>query len=92
MIPIFKPYMPNDITSGIEDILYSGKLSFGEKGKEFEEKLASYIGNDKVLTISSYNQALLIVLSTLGLKPGDVVEIIRSSPTSLTTKYYRFCK
>ena len=83
MIPIFKPYMPENISSGIEDILYSGKLSFGEKGKEFEEKLASYIGNDKVLTISSYNQALLIVLSTLGLKPGD--EIIASPVSCLAS-------
>ncbi|MDA7731461.1 aminotransferase class I/II-fold pyridoxal phosphate-dependent enzyme [Flavobacteriaceae bacterium] len=83
MIPIFKPYMPENITSGIEDILYSGKLSFGEQGKEFEEKLASYIGNDKVLTISSYNQALLIVLSTLGLKPGD--EIIASPVSCLAS-------
>ena len=83
MIPIFKPYMPENITSGIEDILYSSKLSFGDKGKEFEEKLAFYIGNDKVLTISSYNQALLIVLSTLGLKPGD--EIIASPVSCLAS-------
>lgn len=75
--------MPDDINSGIEDILYSGKLSFGEKGKEFEDKLSSYIGNDKVLIISSYNQALLIVLSTLGLKPGD--EIIASPVSCLAS-------
>ena len=83
MIPIFKPYMPENITSEIEGILYSGKLSFGEKGKEFEKKISSYIGNDKVLTISSYNQALLIVLSTLGLKPGD--EIIASPVSCLAS-------
>jgi len=83
MIPIFKPYMPENITSEIGGILYSGRLSFGEKGKEFEEKLASYIGNDKVLTISSYNQALLIVLSTLGLKPGD--EVIASPVSCLAS-------
>ena len=83
MIPIFKAYMPDDISSGVEEILYSGKLSFGEKGKEFEEKLGSYIGNDKVLTISSYNQALLIVLSTLDLKPGD--EIIASPVSCLAS-------
>tara|TARA_B100000963_G_scaffold278699_1_gene247107 strand:+ start:218 stop:853 length:636 start_codon:yes stop_codon:yes gene_type:complete len=32
------------------------------------------------------------VANAIGLKPGEVVEIIRSSPTSLTTKYYRYCK
>ena len=35
MIPIFKPYMPENIQKGINEILYSGKLSYGEKGKEF---------------------------------------------------------
>lgn len=83
MIPIFKPYMPANITSGIVDILYSAKLSYGDKGKVFEEKLASYIGNDKVLTISSYNQALLVVLSTLGLKFGD--EVIASPVSCLAS-------
>ena len=83
MIPIFKPYMPENITSGIHDILYSGKLSYGVNGKEFEDKLSNYIGNNKVLTISSYNQALLIVLSTLGLKSGD--EIIASPVSCLAS-------
>ena len=75
--------MPENISSGIEDILYSGKLSYGDKGNDFEEKLASYIGNDNLLTVSSYNQALLIVLSTLGLKPGD--EVIASPISCLAS-------
>jgi len=83
MIPIFKPYMPEKLTLGIEEILYSGKLAFGLKGKEFEDKLSNYIGNKKLLTVSSYNHALLIVLSTLGLKPGD--EVIASPVSCLAS-------
>ena len=83
MIPIFKPYMPENIIPEIDKILYSGKLSYAEIGKEFEKKLAAYIGNDKILTISSYNQALLILLSTLGLKAGD--EIITSPVSCLAS-------
>lgn len=83
MIPIFTPYMPKNIISGIEDILYSGKLSYGTKGEEFEEKLSAYIGSDQLLTVSSYNQALLIVLSTLGLKAGD--EVIASPVSCLAS-------
>lgn len=83
MIPIFKPYMPEKLTLGIEEILYSGKLAFGDNGKEFENKLSNYIGNKKLLTVSSYNHALLIVLSTLGLKPGD--EVIASPVSCLAS-------
>lgn len=83
MIPIFKPYMPENLSKGIEEILYSGKLAFGERGKEFEEKLSKYIGNEKILTVSSYNHALLIVLSTLGLKLGD--EVIASPVSCLAS-------
>ena len=32
------------------------------------------------------------VALAIGVKPNQTVEIIRSSPTSLTTKYYRLCK
>ena len=83
MIPIFKTYMPDKLTEGIEEILYSGKLAFGEKGREFEDKLSSYIGNEKLLTVSSYNHALLIILSTLGMKPGD--EVIASPVSCLAS-------
>lgn len=83
MIPIFKPYMPQGIISEIEEILYSGNLSYGKIGKEFELKLGNYIGNNKVLTVSSYNQAMLIVLSTLGLKQGD--EVIASPVSCLAS-------
>lgn len=31
------------------------------------------------------------VAQAIGLRPGDLCEITRSSPTSITSKYYRFC-
>ena len=31
------------------------------------------------------------VAIAIGLRPDQVTEIIRSSPTALTTKYYRLC-
>ena len=83
MIPIFKPYMPGNIQEGINEILYSGNLSYGEYGKSFEKKLSEYIGHKNVLTVSTYNQTMLIVLSTLGLKPGD--EVIASPVSCLAS-------
>jgi perosamine synthetase len=83
MIPIFKPFMPKGITSELEQILYSGNLSFGKIGNAFEQRISSYIGNEKALIVSSYNQALLIILSTLGLESGD--EIVASPVSCLAS-------
>ncbi len=83
MIPIYKPYMPQNIGVEINEILYSGQLGFGKYGREFENKLQSFIGAEYVLSVSSYNTAMLIVLSTLGLKEGD--EVIASPVSCLAS-------
>jgi len=83
MIPIFKPYMPQGIESELMNILNSGQLAYGKYGREFEGKLAAFIGNDNVVTVATYNQALLMVLSILDLKPGD--EIIASPVSCLAS-------
>jgi dTDP-4-amino-4,6-dideoxygalactose transaminase len=83
MIPIYKPYMPENLTDEINKILYSGKLSFGKYGKQFENQLQNFIGCDYLLSISSYNTAMLIVLETLGLSAGD--EIIASPVSCLAS-------
>ncbi|PRZ21010.1 DegT/DnrJ/EryC1/StrS family aminotransferase [Flavobacterium granuli] len=83
MIPIYKPYMPQNIGVEISEILYSGQLGFGKYGREFENKLQSFIGAEYVLSVSSYNIAMLIVLSTLGLREGD--EVIASPVSCLAS-------
>jgi dTDP-4-amino-4,6-dideoxygalactose transaminase len=83
MIPIYKPYMPENLVDGINEILYSGQLAYGKYGREFEKSLSEFIGNPKILSIATYNQALLIVLSALDLKFGD--EIIASPVSCLAS-------
>lgn len=83
MIPIYKPYMPSNISAEINEILYSGQLGYGKYGKEFERQLQSYIGCDYILSVSSYNLAMQIVLSTLGLQCGD--EVIASPVSCLAS-------
>lgn len=78
MIPLYKPYMPDSLPE-IHNILYSGALSYGKWGKEFEQSLAKYIGNPNIITVNSFNSAIHILLSSLGIHAGD--EII-SSPMS----------
>jgi perosamine synthetase len=83
MISIYKPYMPKNISSTVEEILYSGQLGFGKYGVLFENKLKEFIGCDYLLTINSYNQAMQIALSALGLKSGD--EVIASPVSCLAS-------
>lgn len=83
MVSIYKPFMPENITEGINEILYSGQLAYGKYGREFEKTLSQFIGNPDVLTAATYNQALLMVLSILDLKHGD--EIIASPVSCLAS-------
>ncbi len=83
MIPIYKPYMPDNLLPGLNEILYSGQLSYGKYGKQFEQKLKEFIGCEYLLTINSYNTAMLVVLTSLGLKKGD--EIIASPVSCLAS-------
>ena len=83
MIPIYKPYMTDNLMPELNEILYSGQFSFGKYGKKFEEQLKDYIGCEYLLTVNSYNTSMLVTLSTLGLKPGD--EIIVSPVSCLAS-------
>ena len=83
MVPIFKPYMPDDILPELENILYSGNLAYGKYGKLFESKLAEFIENPYLIAVNSYNQAMLLALSILNLNPGD--EIIASPVSCLAS-------
>lgn len=73
MIPIYKPYMPEGLQPELEQILYSGSLAFGKYGRLFENSLKEFLNNEYLLTTSSYNTAMLMVLSVLGLQAGDEV-------------------
>ena len=83
MIPIYKPYMPENVMPELNEILYSGQLSFGKYGKQFESQLKEFIGCEYILTINSYNTAMQVVLSTLGLQFAD--EIIASPVSCLAS-------
>lgn len=82
MIPLFKPCMPDELPE-MNNILHSGALSYGKWGKLFEAKLGEYIGNKQILAVNSFNSAMLVVITTLGLKPGD--EVIASPMSCLAS-------
>lgn len=71
MIPLYKPFMPE--TPLLNEILQSGQLAYGKYGKVFEEQLSSYLGTNNVLVTNTFNMAILVALTTLGVQSGDTV-------------------
>ncbi len=59
MIPLFKPYMPEGLEQGINEILYSGQLAFGKWGRAFEKELQNYIGTENLLVTNSHASAII---------------------------------
>ncbi len=82
MVPLYKPYMPNNLPE-INNILHSGELSYAKWGKKFEKKLGEYIGNPNIIVVNSYNSAMIVLLTTLGIKKGD--EVIASPMSCLAS-------
>lgn len=71
MIPLYKPYMPE--LPELDNILHSGALAYGKWGREFEKRLAEYLGVKHVLLTNTYGLAWQVLFRTLGLEPGDEV-------------------
>ncbi|MEH7115737.1 DegT/DnrJ/EryC1/StrS aminotransferase family protein [Neobacillus niacini] len=77
------PFSPPDITDEeIEEVIKvmkSGWLTTGPKTKEFEGKIAEYIGTNKAICLNSATAAMELTLRILGVGPGD--EVITSAYT-----------
>jgi len=82
MVPLYKPYMPPELPE-LNVILHSGQLAYGIYGKHFEQKLSSFMGVNQLITVNSFNSAILVALLTLNIKPGD--EIIASPMACLAS-------
>lgn len=71
------PFSPPDITDlEIEQVikaLQSGWITTGPKTKEFEKKIADYVGVNKAVCLNSATAAMELTLRILGVGPGDEV-------------------
>lgn len=76
-------FSPPDITQDeideVVEALKSGWITTGPKTKEFERKLTSFTGADRVAAFNSATAALECALRALGVGPGD--EVITSAYT-----------
>jgi len=81
------PFSPPDISDSeideVIDTLRSGWITTGPKTKEFERRIAEYVGTNKAVCLSSATAAMELTLRILGIGPGD--EVITSAYTYTAT-------
>jgi dTDP-4-amino-4,6-dideoxygalactose transaminase len=84
-LPFALPEIGEDEIAEVVDSLRSGWVTTGPKTKKFEEKFASYLGDEKIETIAvnSATAGLHLALEALGIGPGD--EVITTSLTFTAT-------
>lgn len=78
MIRLYKPYMPEELPE-LNNILYSGALAYGNWGKKFEQELGTYIGEEKISIVNSFNAAMTLALDVIDI---DIDDEIIASPMS----------
>lgn len=71
------PFSPPDITEeeirSVSEVLRSGWITTGPKTKEFEQKIAKFVGVNRAVCFNSGTAALELVLRVIGVGPGDEV-------------------
>jgi perosamine synthetase len=73
MIPLFRPYFDSEDLHEIKEVLDSGWVSQGPKVKEFENKVADYVGAKYAIAVTNCTAALHLALLSLGISTGDEV-------------------
>lgn len=72
-----------EILSAVKKVLFSGKLIFGESGRNFEEKFSNYCGVKYGIGVNSGTDALFLILKALNITQND--EVITVSNTAIPT-------
>lgn len=77
------PFSPPDITDEeIQEVvkaMQSGWITTGPRTKEFEKRIAEYVGVNKAVCLNSATASMELTLRILGIGPGD--EVITSAYT-----------
>ncbi|ESU34253.1 capsular polysaccharide biosynthesis protein [Bacillus sp. 17376] len=77
------PFSPPDVTDAeIEEVIKamkSGWITTGPRTKEFEKRIAEYVGVNRAVCLNSATAAMELTLRILGIGPGD--EVITSAYT-----------
>ncbi len=72
-IPFSPPDMSETEIEQVADALRSGWITTGPKTKEFERKIAEYVGTNKAVCLNSATAAMEMALRLIGVGPEDEV-------------------
>ena len=71
------PFSPPDMTEAeareVEKAILSGWITTGPRTKEFEKRIASYVGTNRAVCLNSATAAMELTLRLLGVGNGDEV-------------------
>ncbi|MBQ5851665.1 MAG: DegT/DnrJ/EryC1/StrS aminotransferase family protein, partial [Lachnospiraceae bacterium] len=71
------PFSPPDMSvlevEEVKSAILSGWITTGPRTKEFERRIAAYVGTEKCVCLNSATAALELTLYVLGVGPGDEV-------------------
>ncbi len=73
MIPHSRPTLGEEEAQAAAEVIRSGHIAQGEKVKEFEGKLARFIGVKGAVCVNSGTSALHLGLIAMGIGPEDIV-------------------
>ena len=72
-VPFSPPDMSEAEIAEVADALRSGWITTGPKTKEFEKKIAAYVGTNKAVCLNSATAAMEMALRLIGVGPEDEV-------------------
>ena len=73
MIPFSPPRVDDKTVEEVSKALLSGWITTGPRTREFEQRIASYCGVEKVLCVNSASAGLELALRWFGVQAGDEV-------------------
>ncbi|GAI09566.1 unnamed protein product, partial [marine sediment metagenome] len=72
-ILLARPDITNLEKKSVLEVLKTSYLSLGPRLKEFEEKIAKFVGVKYAVAVNSGTSALHLIIKALGIKDGDEI-------------------
>lgn len=82
-LSLFKVFMPDTVTTALNETLFSGYIAEGQKTSQFTKLVSDFIGNPRTVLTNSCTTSLLIAYRLSDVGPGD--EVITTPLTSIAT-------